>query len=152
MKTKLNFLLILIVAILMSGMTSCESACHSAGPETNVVQIERSAMVRAKIQSPSGDTSIMNYNVTRIHFDGHRYIEFMRSYKNNHQMVDKAPTVLHDPDCPCGLDDTDTEDYQHTTTALDLTSYQRRLNEIQNLLAPTYVNLNRLPDANATGH
>ena len=142
MKTKLNFLLILIVAILMSYLTSCESACRSAGPETNVVQIE--------IQSPSGETSIINYNVTRIHFDGHRYIEFKRTAGKS--IAEVSPSVIHDPDCPCRLDDTDTEDKRYTTRTLDPTSYQRRLNRIQNLLAPTYVNLKRLPDANATGH
>ena len=141
MKTKLNTLLILVIAILMSGLTSCESACHNAGPETNIVQIE--------IPSPSGETSIINYNVIRFTFDGHRYIEFMRSYENIHQMVDKAPTVLHDPDCSCRHGDTDTEDYIHTIASSSLTPYPHKIKRIENLLTPTYVNLKRLPDAHA---
>ena len=55
-------------------------------------------------------TSFMSngYEITRIHFDGHQYIEFKRTARNTHMTPEVSPSVLHDPDCPCQADMTTT--------------------------------------------
>lgn len=83
-------------------------------------------------------TSFMSngYEVTRIHFDGHQYIEFKRTAGKS--IAEVSPSVIHDPDCPCQADMTTTiaQDIDRTLEPLRNITVKPDMKKLESLIHP----------------